>query len=243
MSYILDALRKSERERRRASVPDPLSVQQPFFHKKRRFFKSFYLLLIALVTGALLSGLGFGIWLTKNSAGQKAVLSQARHEPVIGNTEQVIAGIRKEGSDKSRHGGIKDAASTATIHTPAPERLPRNGSARTTVQKGADTDQKIAPLASAAPSVESGVGKEMPPADKGRLYGLNELPESVRQRLPDFTFSVFLYSDDVTLRTVRINGVTMKEGQYLADGLKLEEIIHDGVIFNYANYRFRVRVM
>jgi len=43
-------------------------------------------------------------------------------------------------------------------------------------------------------------------------------------------------------RTVRVNGTTMKEGHYLTDGLKLEEIIPDGVIFSYLDYRFRIKI-
>jgi hypothetical protein len=41
---------------------------------------------------------------------------------------------------------------------------------------------------------------------------------------------------------VRVNGNRMKEGQYLTTGLKLEEIIPDGVIFSYMHYRFRIGI-
>ena len=80
----------------------------------------------------------------------------------------------------------------------------------------------------------------VPPPVPNRLYNLNELPLSVRQNLPDFSVSVFLYSDDASSRLVRINGAMMKEGQYLNPGLRLEEIIPAGVIFSYQNYRFLI---
>jgi len=73
-----------------------------------------------------------------------------------------------------------------------------------------------------------------------RVYHLNELPLPIRQTLPEFLVSVFLYSDDPASRLVRINGQMMKEGQYLAPGVKLEEIVPAGVIFNYQNYRFLI---
>ena len=84
--------------------------------------------------------------------------------------------------------------------------------------------------------------KEIPPPDKTKLYSLNELPSSVRQKLPDFSLSVFLYADEPASRMVRVNGSMMKEGQYLTTGLKLEEIIPDGVIFSYLDYRFRIGI-
>ena len=38
----------------------------------------------------------------------------------------------------------------------------------------------------------------------------------------------------------RINDRMMREGQDLSQGLKLEEIIEDGVIFRFRDYRFFV---
>ena len=38
---------------------------------------------------------------------------------------------------------------------------------------------------------------------------------------------------------VGINDRLVQEGQYLADGLKLEQITPDGLIFSYKSYRFR----
>jgi hypothetical protein len=39
---------------------------------------------------------------------------------------------------------------------------------------------------------------------------------------------------------VRINGQTLREGQYISEGLKVEEIKPDGVILNYKNYRLQI---
>jgi hypothetical protein len=69
---------------------------------------------------------------------------------------------------------------------------------------------------------------------------MQELPAAVRQNLPDFAVSTHLYTDDAPSRMVRINGQLLREGQFLAAELKLEEITPEGVIFSYHNYRFRV---
>jgi general secretion pathway protein B len=73
-----------------------------------------------------------------------------------------------------------------------------------------------------------------------KIYHMGELPQSIQQKLPAFAISTFLYSEDPGSRMVRINGQMMREGQYLSAGLKLEEIIQNGMIFSYQNYRFQV---
>lgn len=80
------------------------------------------------------------------------------------------------------------------------------------------------------------------PEAENKVYNLNELPLSIRQSLPNFFISFFVYSDDTSSRMVKINGEMMQEDEYLTDNLRLEEITPDGVILKYQNYRFRVRL-
>ena len=76
----------------------------------------------------------------------------------------------------------------------------------------------------------------------GKIYKKGELPMSIQQELPDFRISMALYSDDPNSRVAKINGKTLKEGQFLEEGLKLEEIKPDAVIFNYRNYSFQINL-
>ena len=80
------------------------------------------------------------------------------------------------------------------------------------------------------------------PVVENKIYNFHELPLSVKQSLPAFIISFFIYSDDPASRMVRINDHMLQEGQYLTAGLKLEEITRDGIIFNNQTYRFVVRV-
>ena len=80
----------------------------------------------------------------------------------------------------------------------------------------------------------------LPPPLPNKIYHMSELPQSLQQKLPAFAISTFLYSEDPGSRSVRINGQMMREGQYLSAGLKLEEIMQNGMIFSYQNYRFQV---
>ena len=72
------------------------------------------------------------------------------------------------------------------------------------------------------------------------MLQVNELPATVRSALPEFRISGHAYSPEPQTRVARINEKILQEGQELIPGLKLEEIVPEGVIFGYRGYRFRV---
>ena len=65
-----------------------------------------------------------------------------------------------------------------------------------------------------------------------------QVPEKMREGLPDLRISVLVYAEQPDNRFLLMNGERMKEGQQLPNGLLLEEIRRDRAIFNYRNYRF-----
>jgi general secretion pathway protein B len=73
-----------------------------------------------------------------------------------------------------------------------------------------------------------------------KIFSLSELPPAVRNALPEFRISGHAYSPDRQNRVARVNDKILQEGQELTPGLKVEEIVPDGIIFNYQSYRFRV---
>jgi general secretion pathway protein B len=241
MSYILDALRKSERERKRASVPDPLAVQEPHSLEKKARPGRNYLAVVLLLFGTLFSGLWFGIWYAKKppekqpAVNQTATASHGQSRPqsvpemsagAEGHNQALTYDAPNDGKSVQRTPELKEIKKARDIPV-------RSGEGR--IHEATTNAPPNTPSASDA---EQGI----PPPDENRLYSLQELPDALRRRLPDFSFSVFLYSEEPSSRTVRVNGVMMKEGQFVTDRLRLEEIIPDGVIFSYMNYRFRVGI-
>jgi general secretion pathway protein B len=69
---------------------------------------------------------------------------------------------------------------------------------------------------------------------------MNELPQSVLSSLPKLSLSLHLYYADPSSRLISVKGRTLREGQELAAGLKLEEINPDGAVFSFQNYRFQI---
>jgi general secretion pathway protein B len=240
MSYILDALRKAERERKRTAIADMLASQEPYPTQKKGRTARFYLIVLASLIIPLIAGLWFGVWYAKKTSGHLTGVHQPTGKQAM-NLPQNIGQDTAEVKDESPPAPDKDRAVTEKLlqGIPQPKENRKNHGRPVTGQavtphNPEETSHSIAPSASEAV-------KDIPPPDRNRLYSLEELPPALRQKLPDFAFSVFLYTDEPDSRKVRVNGVMMKEGQYVADGLKLEEIIPEGVIFSYRNYRFRVR--
>ena len=67
-----------------------------------------------------------------------------------------------------------------------------------------------------------------------------ELPDSVRADIPEIKFSVLVYAKDPADRFVLSNGQRLQEGDSYQQGLVVEEIQRDGVVFSYRLYRFVV---
>lgn len=204
MSYILDALKKSEKERQRGTVPDILTIQEPLSQEPKKRPLLLYLLL-----SAILFNTGLLVWLMSPWQSKKPNLIQLTD--------------RQQSESK-----LPESPSPDLSKTNSPE-------VKMAMKEEA---LKVAPQQAHVSSEQKLSNREAPLPNK--IYNLNELPLSIQQSLPTFAISVSLYSDDPASRMAKINGQVMKEGQYLTAGLKLEEIIPDGVILSYQNYRFRV---
>src|SRR5690554_5879582 len=68
-----------------------------------------------------------------------------------------------------------------------------------------------------------------------------ELPDSVRNGVPEIKFSVLVYAEHAENRFVLINGERLVEGDELKPGLVVEHIRRDGVVFSYRLYQFFVK--
>jgi general secretion pathway protein B len=67
---------------------------------------------------------------------------------------------------------------------------------------------------------------------------LRELPRPLQQSIPEHALSVHVYTTDPARRFVIINSSRLHEGDALANGLTLEAIQPDGVILSFAGKRF-----
>lgn len=71
--------------------------------------------------------------------------------------------------------------------------------------------------------------------------GYWQVPQSVRQDLPEMHITVLVYAQQPQDRFLLINGQRLHEQEALSDGLVLQEIQRDRAIFTYRNYRFHLK--
>ncbi len=81
-------------------------------------------------------------------------------------------------------------------------------------------------------SPESEVSEAPPPPEA------RQLPETIRARLPAFLMTVHRYDTDPAERFVLINGRKLREGQRTRTGIQVLQILPDGALLSYEGYRF-----
>ena len=258
MSYILEALKKSERERQRDNVPGILSVHDSTLRETRKRLIWPYMLVAALLlnAGIIIWWLGSGhskkmiapaqIVRQPGIESQSSLPEQMQHQDplpvrITPETQQGVKGqstLQKERNQS--HVPEKPLGTTGQTDSLQKERSlgPNAGEPqRMSVKQTPLSDVQESSDSPFTPSQKDALSKRV---DEQRIFQLKELPASVRQNLPDFSISVHIHGADPESRMVRINDHTLREGQELSGGIRLEEIAHDGVILNYQKYRFHV---
>jgi len=268
MSYILDALKKSEKERQRGTVPDLMTAQDVIEEGPKRLPLWPYLLVGALVLNAGL----FAWWLAWRSgkppvaaqptAPQQLVAKAPDHENRSADAGPSVATPPSTREPLTRSAEEKKTVSrpevpAAVINVPRVDgiRQPRQEQVKADMQRNKENkpapathEKGLSEIASVPPQQTPAVKHSdaesepaaLPAPVPNKVYSLQELPASLRQSLPDFAISTHLFASDASSRMVRINGQLLREGQFLTAGLKLEEITFEGVVFSYQKYRFLV---
>jgi len=200
MSYILDALKKSEQERGHGNIPDVQTVHSSSLNYRRE--KRTYWPYI-LITAVILN-LAAIIYFMSNK--EKSSAEHEKIEATLDNKQK--AEIKNEG--------------TATITLPEePGHIETNNKA----------DEVI--------SIDETPVKTKPPASKISAANSNQvteyydLPESIKQQLPNIVISAHVYSSNPSQRSIVINNKFLEQGEYVLDGLVLHEITADGAVLNY----------
>lgn len=210
MSYILDALKKSDQQRQLGATPTLQAAQVTVAAPKRPLF-IYYGLLAAVLLGA---GIAIG-WLRP----WQPVQPPAVTEPVaaispISISQQVASAPLT--APPELPGAIKP-------NNPAPVNSGTPGAA-------APIPDKSMPDNSASIAGDTQEHKAIP---------YDELPVPIQREIPAMTVQLHSYSSKPGERLVYINSSRLREGDSLMPGLKLEQITPDGMIFSYKGYRFQ----
>jgi len=219
MSYILDALRKSDQQRRRGATPTLLTLQPSAVVRKRPAYLKYGLLAVVLIGAGVVIG-----WLRP------------------WQTEQVPS--RNSESVAVKPIELKPIESTARQPAPAQSAIPAQPTPEWPAPAKPHTDgpppaaNAPVPGRAAAPP-ERRVDIAAADAAGETVIAMEQLPLPIRQDLPKMIVTVHAYSGTPAKRLIGIGSRILREGDYVVPGMQLEEITPDGMILSYRGYRFR----
>lgn len=96
-----------------------------------------------------------------------------------------------------------------------------------------------APVPAAAPPVPVPAPAPAPAAEEA-VPAMRDLPEPIQRQIPAVAIGGYIYSKNPADRLLLIDKVLRHEGEELAPGLVLEKLQPKGAIFSFKGYRYRV---
>ncbi|HEY2462503.1 MAG TPA: general secretion pathway protein GspB [Steroidobacteraceae bacterium] len=219
MSFILDALKKSEIERQRQSMPGLMNAPTSLRRGRLPLWAIFLGSLLAINMVVLI------IVLMRNGA-PPAAATAARHDTSP-------AGLKQPAVDE--HFSPLGTAPVYAPEIPVPPAETSSSNEASLVAPRAIA-QRAAPHSLRRPDP---VLTEEEPADNDEvLPSINEINLTGAQALPEMHLDVHVYATKPADRFVYINMRKYREGNTLQEGPVLERIRRDGVVLNYQGVRF-----
>lgn len=213
MSFILDALRKSEIERQRQSGPS--IAELPVAREDRR-------LPVALLAIGLLLAVNVGVLLffLMRDAG-----APAADAPAAAAAAPAVVAPGPAPASAMASAAQAPATNAAEDSAPAPD---LSGAATLPPDAPDPTLLPDTPVATASGGVTWSEG----PAPS------NASVATLTAGLPELTIDLHIFTDDPARRAVFINGRRYTQGDSIAEGPRVEEITRDGAVLNYRGQRF-----
>jgi general secretion pathway protein B len=239
MSYILDALKKSEQQRGQGTIPDVQTVHSSSLNyrdEKKTYWP--YLLIAAVI----LNLIAIVYFITdKGNISENNTLS-AQNTVINNKAEKTIAVNNVQTAPPSVAAEKQIINTTGTNAKIEPEKpktvVPATAEAVKKKTNLTNNSEVLAPRSSRNTRVK----KPTVQAQK-EIIDFYDLSDSIQQQLPAIVVSAHIYSSNPLQRSIVINNNFMEEGEYVIDNLILYEITADGAIFDYEDTRFHYSVV
>ncbi|MEO7245442.1 MAG: general secretion pathway protein GspB [Rubrivivax sp.] len=260
MSYVLDALRRADAERRRGGLPDlhaqPVSIDAASATATPASGRPGSWLLGALAATVLLAGVGGWLWVQRDAApaaGPGAGSPMSATGVAGGVAIAPIDALRAPSSSMPPMPRSQPVPPRPVTPRPAAGPLARSslldpeptGPASPTTTLSAPTPTTT-PTPSPTPSptttpttTPAAPVPGAPPAGE-RVPTLASLPPALRQQLPPLAFGGATDSTSAAARMLIVNGQVAREGDEIAPGLVLERIMLRSARMRWRGQRFEV---
>ena len=236
MSYILDALRKAERERAQSAAPGAAwkPSPQPGNARPGRYRPLLLGVLCALLAAALL--------ITSAHDRSKAAAEGAAQQAAAAVAPSTAAGDTVDDNamtlQQQNPATLDDVVDNADAAAPQDERAALSAMvvhpnpAPAPAETATPDDTASADPAPAAPAAEV-ERVQLQPAPPPQIPRLKDMPADYRAAFPAFTLDVHVYDTAPQKRFIMIGGKRYNEGDTLGDGPRVAQIVADGVIFDF----------
>jgi general secretion pathway protein B len=226
MSFILDALKKSEVERQRQSVPGLIDIPAA---TRRRAIPVWAWVLAGLL------GVNVAVLTVVLLRSQAPIAPPAPPARAVAAEPQsaVRSAPPAAASQGTEHFSPLDNVPVYAPEIPVPENSESNAAAAAAPARRAEAPARAARRADP-------VLNDEPSDDNEMLPSISELNLTGNQSLPDIHLDVHVYATRAADRFVYINMRKYREGAVLQEGPTLERIRRDGVVLNYNGLRFFV---
>lgn len=252
MSYILEALRKAEKDRQLGKTPTlgDVTAAMPTRPTERRGLPPRTLALLLLVL--VLLTLTVWLWPRPSTPRSPPVPPPAPSVPVPAASppaptitaetivEAASAASAAESEAASEPALDEDvvAESIDDLLEPPPE--PRialdDNAAAFEMESPDDDDSGGEPALSMADAADAAPSFHEEPAEPSAPSGppmLRDMPSDYRGAFPPLRVDVHVYDEDPARRWVMVNGNKAVEGTTLAEGPRVAEIAPDGIVFDF----------
>lgn len=238
MSLILDALKRAERERNADGVTAPGDVAAPRAGRAPARARVPWIGAIVAAIGVA----GFSGWSLLRGPPAPAPVAPPAPAAIVARPAPppvqpgVVPGTEAVASlDDLTDEPILDAAPGPAAPLPVPAVAPAPAASEPAAPVPAPAQPAIAsppPQPAAGPSTAP---VEIPPAltQPAQLRKFREMPPAYRADFPALKIEVHVYEAEAQRRFVMVNGRRYREGERLAEGPQLIEIVAEGMVLDY----------
>jgi general secretion pathway protein B len=235
MSFILDALKKSEVERQRQAIPG-LMDSRPVPPRAR------FPLWAAALVALLVVNMGVLAVVLMRSGTHGGAAAAPAAAPASAPAVAIASGSGPSATPPSAaaapdHFSPMDAAPPVYApEVPPAQDVSPPAAARRPARAGSSSDVVIPRRA--APGADPVLTENSDPSEAEVLPSINEIDLANQPALAGLHLDVHVYATKPSERFVYINMRKYREGATLAEGPVLERIRRDGVVLNYQGLRF-----
>jgi general secretion pathway protein B len=259
MSYILEALKKAESERKLGSVPNmhaqPLAAASagatPLWRNPILWSALVALLLIAVAIA------WFAPWRADRPSADIASVASLPQQTSSGSVDMQAKPEQPPAAPQIPAPQTAAPQAAAPAASPPVSRetpLAQSASSRALAQDASPaepakpkpaakkkSEPEKAPVASEAAARKAELAATAPAqAQESYVPSARELPENIQREIPALTVGGYIYSSVPAERSVLINNRLLREGSEIAPGLMLEKMLPKEAVLNYRGYRYRI---